>query len=241
MKPRPTVSYFPVSAAEQRLLLRIRETDLVGRAEEVAALLDRIGEARLTLPELDLAITLLAQHRQGAGLEARVVAIESRLGALEPRRLDLLERGLLALRAEWAAWVMDRPSPVSWAGSTAATTQEHDSARSDEVPEQATIAFRVGTDVVWGETASDFYAAVWRWLGERGRVGRDQLPILTGKKRYAAATTPFHPTGNPFTRPVQPVDGIFVEVNLSRADILRRAKKYLDQFGARYVVLVGDE
>lgn len=46
--------------------------------------------------------------------------------------------------------------------------------------------------------------------------------------------------GRKFYRAEQPVTGAFLEVNLSRDNIVRRAKKYLGEYRVDYDVLVGD-
>ncbi len=108
------------------------------------------------------------------------------------------------------------------------------------VPKEASIAFRVGSELLWATSAAQFYVTVWRWLFEHKRARTADLPIQSGKKRFVAAATPVHPSGKDFTRAEEPVPGVFIEVNLSRNDIIRRSKKYLAQFGADFEVVVGD-
>ena len=131
----------------------------------------------------------------------------------------------------------DRPSAV--VRPTVAKPVEH--APAAEVPEEANLAFRIDGELVWGASASQFYKAVWAWLFAHGRVRASNLPIQgRGKKRYVVAAEPVHPSGRPFYR-AEEVHGAFIEVNLSRGDIVRLAKRYLDKYGVAFEVLVGPE
>lgn len=131
--------------------------------------------------------------------------------------------------------VPDPPKPM--ARPTVAKPVEHRLA--SEVPEEANLAFRVEGELVWGPSASQFYKAVWAWLFAHGHVRASDLPIQgRGKKRYVVAAEPVHPSGKPFYR-AEEVHGAFIEVNLSRGDIVRLAKRYLDKYGVAFEVLVG--
>ena len=247
MKSKKNVSYFPVSAAEQALLLRVREADLSGRVEDLLSMLDQIAEAGLTAADLEQAVQLLAENRQGEGMDARFDNLEARLKERIERGLTEIE-GRLSKRMDGEASI---PAPVSAKPASPKVSAAKPApspapnvapADADEggVPKDASVAFRVGSDLVWATSAAQFYVAVWRWLFERECARPGDLPIQSGKKRYVVAATPVHPSGKDFTRPEEPVPGVFIEVNLSRGDIIRRSKKYLAQFGAEFEVVVGD-
>jgi hypothetical protein len=256
MKPKKNVSYFPVDGNEQALLLRIREPDLGGRVPEILEMVDQLGEASLSPADLAQAIQLLVASRQGEGLEARFDNLEARLKSRIEKGLAEIEgrlsKRLTAAPAESQAIVVateptevnaalppvpaDNPESVSTMDSP--TTPFAPSVAT--VPEDANLAFRLGAEVISGESAAQFYIAVWRWLFEHGHVKLADLPISTGgKERYEVAAKPVHPSGKEFYRAEEPVQGAFLEVNLSRGDILRRAKKYLDRYGVKYEVVVG--
>lgn len=235
MKARKSVSYFPVDVGEQALLLRVREPDLAGRVAELAEMLDQIAEAGLSSAELAQAIQLWTTHRQGEGLDARFDNLEARLK-------ERIEKGLAEAEGRLSQRLASEP------GSS--TLPEHDVAPTpllppsapagEPVPKQASVAFRLGSELVWGESAAQFYVAIWRWLFEHGHVRLTDLPIGTaGKKRFELASSPVHPSGSPFYRAEEPVPGAFLEVNLSRGDIVRRARKYLTLHGVPHVVVVG--
>lgn len=247
MKSKKNVSYFPVDASEQDILLRLREGDLSARLADVREILDLVAEAKSSPADVEQALRLLDESRQGEGIEARFDNLEARLAARIARGLEEIEGRLSkhfggTMTPDVAA-VVSQPAP-----------QEHSlppakppptivaSSRVDVVPKDANLAFRIGTEIVSGESAAQFYVAVWRWLFAHARVGLADLPIGTsGKKRYEVAATAVHPSGKDFYRAEQPVPGAFLEVNLSRGDIVRRAKKYLTQYGAHFEVIVGGE
>ncbi len=241
--PKKNVSYFPVDTDEQALLLRARESDLVGRAAELVAMVDQIGEAKLTPADLELAIQLLVASRAGEGLDARFANLEARLK-------DRIEKGLAEIEGRLSKRLGGDdveppvPPPLLPTPQVPPTPPPEvaESSELDTVPPTASLAFRIGPEVISGVTAAQFYVAVWRWLFEHGRVRLADLPIGTaGKKRYEVAATPVHPTGKDFYNAAKPVPGAFLEVNLSRGDIVRRAKKYLDLYGVKYEVVVGTE
>lgn len=256
MKPKKNVSYFPVDGSEQALLLRIREPDLGGRIPDLLEMVDQIGEASLSPADLAQAIQLLVASRQGEGLEARFENLEARLKERIEKGLAEIEgrlsRRLTAAPAESPATVAPTPPTAAKAAPppapapkpvfapTAAAPVTSMAPPVAAVPKDANLAFRVGTEVISGESAAQFYLAVWRWLFEHSLVKRADLPIGTaGKKRYEVAAKPIHPSGKEFYRAEEPVKGVFLEVNLSRGDIVRRAKKFLDQYGVKYEVVVG--
>jgi hypothetical protein len=242
MKAKKNVSYFPVSAVEQALLLRVREPDLEGRADDLLPMLDQIAEARLTPADLDQAIQLLSESRQGEGLDARFDNLEARLKERIERGLSEIE-GRLSKRFGGESSTMEPAPPESSRTSVTEliATPQAPVLGNPGIPAEASVAFRIGSDLVWGASAAQFYIAVWRWLFEHGRVQPGDLPIQGGKKRYVVAASPVHPSGKDFTSAGEPVPGVFVEANLSRGDIIRRAKKYLGQFGVAFEVVVGSD
>jgi hypothetical protein len=257
MKTKKSVSYFPVDGSEQALLLRVRESDLEGRVADLLEMVGQIGEASLRPADLAQAIQLLVASRQGDGLEARFDNLEARLK-------ERIEKGLAEIEGRLSKRLTDTPaglaspqapsllsSAETWpptAPAPAAATESPLKAPPqlavappvDTVPKDANLAFRVGLEFISGESAAQFYIAVWRWLFEHGRVRLADLPIGTaGKQRYEVAAKPVHPSGKGFYRAEEPVPGAFLEVNLSRGDIVRRAKKYLGRYGVEYEVVVG--
>jgi hypothetical protein len=247
MKSKKNVSYFPVDASEQDILLRLREGDLSARLADVREILDLVAEAKSSPADVEQALRLLDESRQGEGIEARFDNLEARLAARIARGLEEIEGRLSkhfggTMTPEPVA-PPSQPAPPERASPAAKPPAAVvPSAPVEAVPKDANLAFRIGTDLVSGESAAQFYVAVWRWLFAHGKVRLADLPIGTaGKKRYEVAATAVHPSGKEFYRAEQPIPGAFLEVNLSRGDIVRRAKKYLTQYGAPFDVIVGGE
>lgn len=212
MKPNKSVSYFPVDAAEQALLLRVREPDLAGRLPEVVEILDLIAESQLTAADLEQAIELLVQNRQGEGRDARFENLEGRLR-------EHIEQGLTAIEGRLSRRLSGDPAPVRPPPPKPPRGAVQILPPPPPVPKDANLAVRIGSEVVSGPSAAQFYVAVWRWLFEKGHAKPTELPIQGGKLRYVVAKEAVHPSGKPFTRWEEAVPGVYVEVNLSRTDI----------------------
>lgn len=244
MNPRKAVSYFPLDPAEQALVVKLRDTHLPGGPATVLRVVELLEEARLGLPELERALERLRAEERGADLERRFAELEARLVARLDGRLAGLEAGRVQAVADAAAHELRTPSPTPPGppapAPRAAPAGAPPPAGPDatEPPADAVIAWRVRGEVVSGPSAAQFYAAVWRWLFQHGLAGVAELPIRgSGKRRYVVAAEPVHPGGNPFTRAAEVVPGVFVEVNLSRGDILRRSRSHLAERGLAFEVL----
>jgi hypothetical protein len=247
MKPAKKYAYFPVLEKEQAILERIRNPDLSGRLDEIPAMLDLLADAKLSSADLVKAIDLLEHSRQGADLESRFKDLEQGIDQRLEKGLAEIEGRLARLIGRETAFnplksgetvPLTGPSPAlqpqpSPPGTPTDVGHAHNVAK---------LAFRIGGEVVSGPNASKCYISVWRWLFEHGHVKITDLPIGTpGKKRYLVAVSPVHPTGKEFRRAEQPVPGAFLECNLSRPDIVRYSKKYLDYYGVTYEVLLDSE
>ncbi len=242
MKSKKTVSFFPVSVSEQALLLRVREPDLAGRVSELVDMLDQIAEAKLTQADLEQAIQAFLVNSQGEGLEARFDNLDGRLKERIAKGLAEVE-GRLSKRLDGGMETVPEESPVPTGEQPEKppVVGGASSVDNDGVPKEASVAFRIGPDLIWGASASKFYGEVWRYLFQKGCASTSDLPIPSGKKRYVVANEPIHPTGKEFTRTSEPVPGVFIEVNLARGDIIRRSKKFLKHYGVAFEVVVGDE
>lgn len=241
MKPKAVVSYFPVTTSEQALLARIREPDLDGRTDDLLEMLGQLAEARLTPADVEQAIQLLLASRQGEALEARFENLEARLKERIDKGLAEIE-GRLSRRLGGEVSAFPAAPPAGEHPTTAIPPRTEDAkSASQELPREASLAFRLRGELVWGPSAAQFYVAVWRWLFEHGHIRDNELPIQSGKARYAVASTPVHPSGKKFTRAEQLRPGVYAEVNLSRGDIIRRTKKYLESYDVPFEVVVGAE
>jgi hypothetical protein len=245
--PNQSVFYFPVTAEEQALLLRVREPDLADRRAELPELLDILASERLSAADLEQALQLLAASRQREDLDARFENLEARLHQRIDRGLSEIEGRLSRRLSEPPAAADPQPTAaapvplsVPLAVSTTAAPSPVGPPPLQEVPREANIAFRVAGDLVWGPSAAQFYIALWRWLIQHQHVQLTDLPIQGGKMRYVVAAEAIHPSGKEFTRAESPAPGFFIEVNLSRGDILRRAVRFLTEHSVDHEIIVGE-
>ena len=244
MKPTQSVFYFPVDADEQALLLRVREPDLAARRAELPELLDIIGSEKLSAADLEQALQLLAASRQREDLDVRFETLEARLQQRIDRGLSEIEGRLSRRMSDAAAEAAEPQVGVTEPGPRPSAKQPDAPSPMpepvEEVPKDANIAFRIAGDLVWGPSAAQFYIAVWRWLIQHRHVQQSHLPIRGGKLRYVVAAQPIHPSGKEFTRAESPAPGFYIEVNLSRGDILRRAVRFLSEHKVDHQIIVGE-
>lgn len=240
MKAKKSVFYFPVDVGEQALLLRVREQDLAGRLPELLEMVEQIVEAHLTPAELELAVNLLKESRESEALEARFENLEARLKERIEKGLAEIE-GRLSKRLAGDTVPPREPPPPVYPPPNVEPPVDTPPIEPEAIPREASLVFHIGSDVVSGPSAAQFYVAVWKWLFAHGHIKLTELPIQSGKSRYTLAREPVHPSGKKFTHAEQPIEGAFLEVNLSRKDIVRRAKKYLEHYGVSYQVVVGSE
>ena len=109
----------------------------------------------------------------------------------------------------------------------------------EALPDEADLAVRIGSELVWGVSGAKFYLAVMRWLFEHGHLTTADLPIKSGKTRFWVATKPVHQNGKPFLSIGEAAPGVFVELNLSRPDKWKRATGQLEKLGIAYEVVKG--
>lgn len=244
MKAKANHHYFPVSEAEEEFLWRLRDPDLAARLADVRGILDLVAGSGATAADVEQALGLLEVSRREEGLGARFDNLEARLTARIEKGLAEIEGRLSKHLSAAAGPVVVAPTAPSAGGGAPTSPPPATTTRPTVpvVPPEANLAVRIGDEVVWGESAAQFYVAVWRWLFDHGRVRLADLPIGTaGKKRYEVSRSPLHPSGKEFYRAESPTPGAFLEVNLSRNDILRRARKYLAEYGVPHEVLVGPQ
>lgn len=228
------VAFFPVLEREQAVLERLRHEDLAGRLGDVVAVLDLVAEADLDSARLERAVGLLEETERGEHIEARFEALERRLTTQLAAEIARIEERLTARLAPEAT----RPAPER-STTSPAVAEPTSRPTAAVVPDDATIAYKVGNTVIAGASASEFYVDLWRWLFESEYARPEDLPIKTGRQRYEVATEPLHPSGRAFFSPKECIEGVFVETNLSRLDILKRSVRHLERYGVSYEVLLG--
>lgn len=242
MKSFANISYFPIDAAEQALLLRLRERGLLSQGPQLLEMLDQLAAARLCPADLDQAIQLLEESRRGEGLDARFDNLEARLKERIERGLSEIEGRLsksLAGPMQAAPPSPPSPNPAPAQPKPRKRAAQAPEAQPTPVPPEACLAIRIGPDLVWGATGAEFYLGIWRWLFEHGRVKDKDLPIKTGRARYAVATEPTHLSGKAFFAGRELLPGVWVEVHASRENLLGMAEKFLKTYQVSYEVVVG--
>jgi len=230
MTSKTKVAYFPVLEEEQAILDRVRKKDLRSRLPEVFDLLEILAEAGTTPADLEQALILLEAERSSEGLDARFENMEARLR-------QHLDDGLAAIEGRLTKSTAPREEPQRPPAPPPPPPRRP--APRPVVPEDANLAFVVDGELVWGTSGTKFYQGVWRWLIEHGHLSARDLPVGVTKKRYLAAATPAHPTGKDFRIAKQIVPGFWIETNLSRGDMVRKAKKLLATNDVPFEVLVG--
>lgn len=242
MKPTQ-VAYFPVLPTEQALLERLRQPDLRDRHEALLEILALVAEHDLSPADLDKAITLLQESETADALDARLDNLEARMRAELQQAVADLHARLQGDQDPQAEAVPRPPAPEARTPErpTPPPAEPLSPAPDTSIPEEASLAFSIDGDLVWGPSAAQFYVEVWRWLFDHRHLSLADLPYRgRGKKRYMAAVEPVHPTGKPFYRGIE-VHGAYVEVNLSRKDIVRRAHALLTHAGVPFEVIVGQD
>lgn len=242
MKTQANVSYFPVTEPERALLLRVREADLARRIGELLEMVGQIAEMKLSPADLDTALQLLTASRQGDALAARFENLEARLK-------DRIERGLAEMEGRFLRRLDSDALHLAGQSLEPATVKSELQALSSlpvqpeawELPPEASVAFMVDGKLIWGKTAASFYVSVWKWLFDHNRVSINDLPIQSGRTRYAVAREPFHGSGTNFFSGHEVIPGVWVEAHMSRADAIRRAAKYLTNSGVSFEVIIGAE
>ena len=235
MTSKTKVAYFPVIEEEQAILERIRRKDLAARRHDVLNLLDILAEAGTAPADLEQALVLLEAARSSEGLDARFENLEARLA----RRLEdgLAEiEGRLAKSAAAGGGEPRVPGPQP---PPPPRPPGRPPTSKPAVPENANLAFVVAGELVWGTSGTKFYQGIWKWLIEHGHLSAADLPVGATKKRFMAAATPVHPTGKDFFLAKEVVQGLWIETNLSRGDMVRKAKKLLTMKKVPFEVLVG--
>ncbi|MBU6160929.1 MAG: hypothetical protein KGO50_07385 [Myxococcales bacterium] len=242
MKSQANVSYFPVTEPERALLLRVREADLARRMGELLEMVDQIAEMKLSPADLDTAVQLLTASRQGDALAARFENLEARLKDRIERGLAEMEgRFLRRLDSDALHLAVQSVEPAIVNNELQTLPFRPVQPEASELPPEASVAFMVDGKLIWGKTTASFYVSVWKWLFDHNRVSINDLPIQSGRSRYVVARQPLHPSGKEFFAGHEVVSGVWVEANISRADVIRRTVKYLAEFGVGFEIIIGNE
>lgn len=75
------------------------------------------------------------------------------------------------------------------------------------------------------------------WLVKKGKLRRDNCPVVSGHKRYLVNIAPKHRYGDDFRAPKKLSNGLFVETHYSTADCIANARKLLEHCGFKGTLL----
>ena len=208
------------------LLAMLRGIEATGwpadRVAEVLASADRTQDVREVLDRLAATVTGLDEgvddlRSQLTALDARVQSVEQGRArptpAMEPESPP--EKPARARRrpVRQQPPVEDEVEP-----SPPAEPQGRKRGARKQLP-----AVRVAGVLVEGKSIPLLYEGVLRVLVDREHVDAARAPVARGRNRVVIHTEPVHPSGKPFTRPVE-VDGLFIEAHQSSVSAIARLR-----------------
>lgn len=91
---------------------------------------------------------------------------------------------------------------------------------------------RIGSDTYEIRNSYEILTNTAEWLIRKGKLKRSDCPIRTGRKRYLINTNPKH-SHRDFINPKQLSNGLYVDINVSRAQAITSARRLLEKFGYR--------
>ena len=95
---------------------------------------------------------------------------------------------------------------------------------------------RIGSDVFEIRNSYEVLINTAEWLIKKGKLKRSDCPIKIGRKRYLINTVPKHPHRD-FITPKKLSNGLYVDINVSRAQAITSARRLLEMFGYRGSIL----
>lgn len=100
------------------------------------------------------------------------------------------------------------------------------------LPRQRGVEVVIDNERMVATSLGELYEMVLRFLDKKGCLDKigPRLPISTSSSRYLIATTPVHPNGNEFVRPIQYRD-YYMESHKDYRNGLNHLRKLLDLCG----------
>jgi hypothetical protein len=90
---------------------------------------------------------------------------------------------------------------------------------------------RVGDKTFDVKNSYDVLVNTAEWLIKKGKLRREDCPVLSGHKRYLVNAAPKHRYGQAFRAPKKLSNGLFIETHYSTAHCIANARKLLEHFG----------
>ncbi len=90
---------------------------------------------------------------------------------------------------------------------------------------------KIGTDTYEIRKSYDILVNTAEWLIRKGKLKKDDCPIVTGgHKRYLINTQPKHRDGSAFITRKELSNGLYIEINHSRASCITNARRLLERY-----------
>jgi hypothetical protein len=103
---------------------------------------------------------------------------------------------------------------------------------SKRPPRSRGVELRLDGERISAVSVPDMYMQVLQWLvdGKRIEKVRTSIPFRTSQQRYLISTSPTHPKGNEFVKPIK-YKGYYMEAHKNYENALSGLKQFLEPHG----------
>ena len=92
---------------------------------------------------------------------------------------------------------------------------------------------KVGTDTYEIKYSRDILVTTAEWLIKKGKLRKEDCPIVSGGKRNLVNIQPKHRYGDDFRAPKRLSNGLYIEAHYSTASCIINARRLLEKYGYR--------
>ena len=90
---------------------------------------------------------------------------------------------------------------------------------------------KIGTDTYEIRNVYEILTNTAEWLIRKGKLKKDDCPIVTGHKRNLINTQPKHRYGGNFSAPKRLSNGLYIETHYNTANCINNARRLLEKYG----------
>lgn len=90
---------------------------------------------------------------------------------------------------------------------------------------------KIGTDTYEIRNSYDMLVNTAEWLVKKGKLKRDDCPIIAGHRRNLVNTQPKHRYGDDFRSPKRLTNGLYIETSYSTTGCISNARRLLEKYG----------
>ena len=90
---------------------------------------------------------------------------------------------------------------------------------------------KIGTDTYEIRNSYDMLVNTAEWLVKKGKLKRDDCPIIAGHRRNLVNTQPKHRYGDDFRSPKRLTNGLYIETSYSTTGCISNARRLLEKCG----------